>query len=158
MWDGHLKYVEGEFEGVAFKNLPEPKRKEIKKECLTYIVFVEDTVNIRKRKPYKSSTPFTPFTQLNQFNSNEQQTENEQIPIQKEKEEKEQEFITIEKINEQIKRLNVFGEIFSEYGFYQRSDERSKHDITLIHESLNEINKIQGYSYRYKNEEQKIKY
>ena len=62
------------------------------------------------------------------------------------------EFITIERINDQIRRLCVCGEIFSEYGFYQRSDERCKEEIEKINESLHKITQIKGYSYEYKNQ------
>lgn len=41
-------------------------------------------------------------------------------------------FVEIVKIGEEMRKLHVFGEVFAEYGFIQRSDERFKTDIKTV--------------------------
>ena len=67
-------------------------------------------------------------------------------------------FIKIEQITTQLKRLHVFGEIFAENGYLVRSDERSKTDIQTIENALHSITSLVGKKYAYKNEPGKTKY
>ncbi|BFU23472.1 hypothetical protein CL6EHI_083660 [Entamoeba histolytica] len=67
-------------------------------------------------------------------------------------------FIKIEQITTQLKRLHVFGEIFAENGYLVRSDARSKTDIQTIENALNSVTSLVGKKYAYKNEPNKIKY
>ncbi|BFU19043.1 hypothetical protein KM1_058440 [Entamoeba histolytica HM-3:IMSS] len=69
-----------------------------------------------------------------------------------------EDFIKIEKINENLRQLHVLGEIFAENGFLVRSDARSKTDIEEIHNSLNGILSLVGVSYSYKNDSDNKKY
>ncbi|EDR29951.1 hypothetical protein EDI_007940, partial [Entamoeba dispar SAW760] len=69
-----------------------------------------------------------------------------------------EDFIKIEKINENLRQLHVLGEIFAENGFLVRSDARSKTDIEEIHNSLNGILSLVGVSYSYKKDCDNKKY
>ncbi|KAL7718836.1 Peptidase S74 domain-containing protein [Entamoeba marina] len=66
-----------------------------------------------------------------------------------------EDFIQIYHINQNIKRLHVFGEVFAENGFLQRSDRRYKRDIRKISDALKTILMVSGKSYRYLNDDKK---
>ncbi|EDR25599.1 hypothetical protein EDI_172560 [Entamoeba dispar SAW760] len=66
-----------------------------------------------------------------------------------------EDFIRIYYINQNIRRLHVFGEIFAENGFLQRSDQRYKKDIKKISNALEKIMLLTGRSYKYLNDKQK---
>ncbi|BFU20328.1 hypothetical protein EHI8A_007830 [Entamoeba histolytica HM-1:IMSS-B] len=149
VWDGHLKLLPHEFHGIAYKSLPEEKRKEVKSKCLEYITFVTDTVNQRKRKPYKTGLGDTIES------SKEIENNNQIISITPSCNE---DFITIQSVNKNIKRLCIAGELFSEAGFFQRSDQRNKNEIQKITGALEQLKNVVGYSFVYKNDENNQKY
>ncbi|ELP92782.1 hypothetical protein EIN_372040 [Entamoeba invadens IP1] len=60
--------------------------------------------------------------------------------------------MTVYNINEQVKRLHVFGEVFAENGFLQRSDRRFKTNIKPIRNALQTIDKLFGVSFNYLND------
>ena len=57
-----------------------------------------------------------------------------------------------------IKRLHVYGEVFAENGFLQRSDKRSKKEIETIKNALETICKLSGKSYQYINDNGRKRY
>ncbi|KAL7721657.1 Peptidase S74 domain-containing protein [Entamoeba marina] len=59
------------------------------------------------------------------------------------------EFIKVEAITENLKRLHVMGEVFAENGFLQRSDERFKENIKPLVDSVNNVLKLTGKSFHY---------
>ncbi|EMS15867.1 hypothetical protein KM1_066160 [Entamoeba histolytica HM-3:IMSS] len=63
--------------------------------------------------------------------------------------EKNEDFIRIERINENLKRLHVMGEIMAENGFLQRSDIRVKENIKPLVDSLNTVLQLTGTSFNY---------
>ncbi|EMD42465.1 Hypothetical protein EHI5A_068330 [Entamoeba histolytica KU27] len=97
---------------------------------------------IEIEQPFQSATTIA-IEDINQINSNIQNNT---------------EFIKIEEITNQIKRLHVFGEILAENGYLVRSDARSKTDIQTIENALNSVTSLVGKKYAYKNEPNKIKY
>ncbi|ELP94665.1 hypothetical protein EIN_499050, partial [Entamoeba invadens IP1] len=66
-------------------------------------------------------------------------------------------FIKIEQISEQLKRLHVYGEIFAENGYLVRSDARTKTDITRIEDALSSVTGLVGRKYAYKTDPTKVK-
>ncbi|EKE40006.1 hypothetical protein ENU1_105990 [Entamoeba nuttalli P19] len=98
--------------------------------------------SIEIEQPFQSATTIA-IEDINQISSNIQNNT---------------EFIKIEEITNQIKRLHVFGEILAENGYLVRSDARSKTDIQTIENALNSILSLVGKKYSYKNEPNKIKY
>ncbi|GAB1226889.1 hypothetical protein ENUP19_0307G0010 [Entamoeba nuttalli] len=98
--------------------------------------------SIEIEQPFQSATTIA-IEDINQISSNIQNNT---------------EFIKIEEITNQIKRLHVFGEILAENGYLVRSDIRSKTDIQTIENALNSILSLVGKKYSYKNEPNKIKY
>ncbi|EDR29592.1 hypothetical protein EDI_210770 [Entamoeba dispar SAW760] len=98
--------------------------------------------SVKIEQPFQSATTIA-IEEINQINSNIQDNT---------------EFIKIEEITNQIKRLHVFGEIFAENGYFVRSDVRSKTDIQIIENALNSILSLVGKKYSYKNEPNKVKY
>ena len=62
-------------------------------------------------------------------------------------------FVRIERINDHLQQLHVYGEIFSENGFLVRSDARSKKDIQHIHSALSGLLSLEGVSYSYGNDD-----
>ncbi|ELP95042.1 hypothetical protein EIN_252860 [Entamoeba invadens IP1] len=58
-------------------------------------------------------------------------------------------FVRIEQITENLKRLHVAGEVLAENGFLQRSDARSKDHIEPLKNCLNTILQLTGKSYKY---------
>ncbi|ELP93208.1 hypothetical protein EIN_055130 [Entamoeba invadens IP1] len=177
VWDAHLKFLYADLQGTAYKNLPEQKRKEAKKACMSYIAFVTDTVNQRKRKPYKtgkrsndtddecestsppkvdSLTPdnlqYTEKCYLPAENVIPSQMSQPVVAVCRD------DFLTIQKVNANIKRLCVAGTMMSEGGYLQRSDERYKTEIVRIQSALENIRKIVGYSYYYKTDLSTQKY
>ncbi|ELP83841.1 hypothetical protein EIN_197840 [Entamoeba invadens IP1] len=66
-------------------------------------------------------------------------------------------FIKIEQISEQLKRLHVYGEIFAENGYLVRSDARTKTDITRIEDALSSVTGLIGRKYAYKTDPTKVK-
>ena len=105
-----------------------------------------------------SSTPNINITE-NNFTSDEMNTSSNlnnnsntvsDIPQQlAEVMENNEQFIKIETINNSYKRLHVFGDVFSELGYYQRSDERVKENIKPLADSLNKICRMKGVSFNY---------
>ncbi|ELP94319.1 hypothetical protein EIN_130980, partial [Entamoeba invadens IP1] len=67
-------------------------------------------------------------------------------------------FIKVYSITENVKRLHVYGEIFAENGFLQRSDKRSKKDIREITGALETLCKLTGKSFKYKTNTKKVQY
>ncbi|ELP90106.1 hypothetical protein EIN_405200 [Entamoeba invadens IP1] len=65
----------------------------------------------------------------------------------------EENFASAEQITPQLVQLNIFGEIFSERGFFVRSDVRKKHSIRKIEDSLNKILEVFAFTFKYKNSE-----
>jgi len=61
------------------------------------------------------------------------------------------EFIKIEQITKNLKRLHVLGEVLAEHGFLQRSDERNKNNINPIQNSLSKILCLTGRTFKYYN-------
>ena len=62
-----------------------------------------------------------------------------------------EDFVRVYYINQSIKRLHIFGEVFSEHGFLQRSDRRFKKDIETISNALERVLKLTGKSFIYSN-------
>ncbi|ELP84006.1 hypothetical protein EIN_345920 [Entamoeba invadens IP1] len=60
-----------------------------------------------------------------------------------------EDFVRVYYVNQNLRRLHVFGEVFSENGFFQRSDARYKRDIQNIDKALEKINLISGKSFKY---------
>ncbi|ELP92129.1 hypothetical protein EIN_380760 [Entamoeba invadens IP1] len=69
-----------------------------------------------------------------------------------------EDFVKIEKINENLRQLHVLGEVFAENGFLVRSDARAKTDIEEIHSALSGVLSLDGVSYAYKNNPTDKKY
>ncbi|ELP91379.1 hypothetical protein EIN_154460 [Entamoeba invadens IP1] len=67
-------------------------------------------------------------------------------------------FIRIYSITESVKRLHVYGEIFAENGFLQRSDRKSKTDIRPISDALETLCSLTGKSFKYANNTSKVQF
>ena len=68
---------------------------------------------------------------------------------------KEEDFIRVVQINENLKRLHVVGEVLAETGFLQRSDARMKENIEPLKDCLNTILRLTGKSFKYKGKDEK---
>ena len=64
----------------------------------------------------------------------------------------EENFATIEKITPELLQLHIYGEIFSENGYFIRSDKRMKQKIQEIKNSLEKVLNIFPYEFQYKND------
>ena len=69
-----------------------------------------------------------------------------------------EDFVRIERINERLQQLHVFGEIFAENGFLVRSDARSKTNIEEIHSALSGVLNLCGVTYSYNNNDNDKRY
>ncbi|ELP91892.1 hypothetical protein EIN_398220 [Entamoeba invadens IP1] len=102
------------------------------------------------------------LNQMNQFNPLNplgQMTEMETFQLQNiQNQTGEPDFIKIEQITEQLRRLHVFGEIFAENGYLVRSDARSKTDIKRIEDALKSVTGLVGRKFAYKTDATKMKY
>ena len=92
-------------------------------------------------------------------NDNFDSNYNSYLSIEKDNEQlknvlKEEDFIKIEQVNENLKRLYVAGEIFAENGFYQRSDQRVKEHIKPLQNCLENILNLTGKSFKYKGKDE----
>ncbi|KAL7712265.1 Peptidase S74 domain-containing protein [Entamoeba marina] len=74
-----------------------------------------------------------------------------QLPFNNSEQFSPDDFVKIEKINENLRQLHVFGEMFAENGFLVRSDARFKTDISEIQSALDGVTSLVGVSYAYKN-------
>ncbi|KAL7715369.1 Peptidase S74 domain-containing protein [Entamoeba marina] len=61
-------------------------------------------------------------------------------------------FCSVQQLQNKVKRLYIVGDMLAENGFYQRSDERYKTDITPLKNSLTTLLQLTGVTYQYKNE------
>ena len=65
----------------------------------------------------------------------------------------EENFATIELLTPDIIQLHIYGEIYSENGFYVRSDQRMKHDINEIKNAIDKVLNVLPVTFKYNNED-----
>jgi len=104
------------------------------------------------------NTSYSSLNKTNQMNQNKTNHQFLVLPEEQTVQFTQDDFIKIERINENLKQLHVLGEIFAENGFLVRSDARSKTNIEEIHSALSGILSLVGVSYSYTNDDAEKRY
>ena len=106
------------------------------------------------QKSSQHSSNINQFNQFNYLNNSNQNIQNNQLNKQNQYQQQfnqnqSNEFIQVLQISPSLKQLHIIGRVFSENGFFQRSDERMKTKIQPIKDALNRLLKVTGRMFTY---------